>query len=38
MNEIFDACKKEIEHAKEQMNRIEVLENNSESYIYDYYE
>jgi hypothetical protein len=35
---IFDQCKKEIEEAKQKMNQIELLENNSETFIYDYFE
>ena len=35
---IFDECKKEIEDARKNMREVELLETNSESYIYDYFE
>ena len=35
---IFDECKKEIEDARKNMREVELLETNSESYIYGYFE
>ena len=35
---VFNECKQEIDIAKENVVKIEVLENNSEIYIYDYFE
>ena len=34
---IFDECKKEIEEARKKMHEVELLEINSECYIYDYF-
>ncbi len=35
---VFDECSKEIENAKEKMAKVELLEQNAENYIYEYFE
>jgi len=35
---VFDECMKEIDDAKENVDKIEFLEKNAENYIYDYFE
>jgi len=35
---LFEECKKEIEDAREHMFKIELLEQNAENYIYEYFE
>ena len=35
---MFEECKKELENAKENVVKIELLERNAENYIYDYFE
>ena len=35
---LFEECKKEIEDARENMFKIELLEQNAENYIYEYFE
>ena len=35
---MFEECKKELENAKENVVKIELLEKNAENYIYDYFE
>ena len=38
MSPVFDECMKEIDDAKENVDKIEFLEKNAENYIYDYFE
>ena len=38
LSPVFDECMKEIEDAKENVDKIELLEKNAENYIYDYFE
>ena len=35
---LFEECKKELENAKENLTKIESIENNAENYVFDYFE
>lgn len=38
LNPVYEECNKEIDEAKKNVENIEILERNSENYIYDYFE
>ena len=38
LSPVFHECTKEIEEAKEKMVKVELLEQNAENYIYEYFE
>jgi len=38
LSPVFHECTKEIEDAKDNMFKVELLEQNAENYIYEYFE